>query len=122
MPGVCGFYAPRDSYILTSEFQFHATPILSVGNLGLRGLQYDKYDDAASPYGRSINAVLLVEGWNIRYILILTGLTILGSACVITIMAARTGSIGNALTAGSYACGLGGTLIAVLTLLSALLR
>ncbi|KAH8719821.1 hypothetical protein HC256_000243 [Beauveria bassiana] len=66
--------------------------------------------------------VLLIEGWNARYILVLTGLTILGSACVIAIMAARTGSIENALTAGSYACGLGGTLIAVLTLLSALLR
>ncbi len=91
-------------------------------NLDVRQLQYDKFNDAASPYGRSISAFLLVEGWNIRYILILTGITILGSACVIAIMAARTGSIESALTAGSYACGLGGTLITVLTLLSALLR
>lgn len=103
-----------------SEFLFHATKDLSVSNLDLKQLQYDKFSDAASSYGRSISAFLLVEGRNARYVLILVGLAMLTRAFVVAIMAARTGSIENALTAGSYACGLGGTLIAVLTLLSTL--
>ncbi|KAJ4159588.1 uncharacterized protein LMH87_007529 [Akanthomyces muscarius] len=71
-------------------------------------LQYDKFSDAASSYGRSISAFLLVKGWNARYVFMLIGLAMLSRAFVAAIMAARTGSIENALTAGIYACGLGG--------------
>lgn len=87
----------------------------------LRELQYDTFDDAAAPYGRTISAFLLVEGWHIRYLLIMAGVGLSGSVCVIAVAAAFSHSIEIALTAGSYACGLAGALIAVFTFLSAVL-
>lgn len=86
-----------------------------------RGLQYDTYADAAAPYGRTLPAFLLIEGWHVRYLLILIGLGLLGSLCVVAVAAALSRSVEIALTAGSYACGLAGALIAVFTFLSAVL-
>lgn len=77
--------------------------------------------DAVSPYGRMIHAFLLVEGWHIRCLLILIGTGLLGSGCLIAIAAAFSQSIEVALTAGSYACGLSGVMIAAFTFLSAVL-
>jgi hypothetical protein len=86
-----------------------------------RELQYDTYGDASAPYGKTIPAFLLVEGWHVRYLLILIGVSLSGSVCVIAIAAALTQSMEIALTAGSYACGLAADLIAVFTFLSAVL-
>ncbi|KAH7121404.1 hypothetical protein EDB81DRAFT_913581 [Dactylonectria macrodidyma] len=86
-----------------------------------KDLQYDTYRDAATPYGRTIPAFLLIEGWHIRYLLVLVGASLVGSACVIAITAALAQSIEIALTAGSYTCGISMALIAVLAFLSGVL-
>jgi hypothetical protein len=50
-----------------------------------RGLQYDKSADAAAPYSRTLPAFLLIEGWHVRYLLILIGVGLLGSFCVVAV-------------------------------------
>jgi hypothetical protein len=83
-------------------------------------LQYDTYEDAANPYGKSINAFQIVEGWRIQYLLVLVLASMILSICVVAITTA-TSNIGDGLTAGSYALGLATVILAVLTFLSAVL-
>jgi hypothetical protein len=96
----------------------HQQPLISTL---CRDLQHDTYMNAASPYGRTISAFLLVEGWHIRCLLILIGAGLSSSGCLIAIVAAFSQSIEVALTAGSFACGLSGDMIAVFTFLSAVI-
>jgi hypothetical protein len=78
------------------------------------------FNDAANPYGKEINAFLLIEGWRTEYVRYLVFGSILCSICVVAISAAVSQSLETALTAGSYACGLATALVAVFTLLSAI--
>ena len=86
-----------------------------------RHLKYDRFMDAAAPYGKTIQAFLVIEGWHIRYLLILIGACVFFSLCVIAITATLSKSMDVALTAGSYACGLAAVLLALFTFLSAIL-
>lgn len=82
-------------------------------------LTYDTYEDAANPYGKSINAFELVEGWRIQYLLCLVLASLLLSICVVATATAITKSFEAGLTTGSYALGLATIILAVLTFLSA---
>ena len=105
----------------SAAFLPHALLLQPLISIPCRDLQYDTYMNAVSPYGRTIYAFLLVEGWHIRCLLILVGAGLSGSGCLIAIVAAFSQSIEVALTAGSYACGLSGVIIAVFTFLSAVI-
>jgi hypothetical protein len=83
-------------------------------------LQYDTYEDAANPYGKSVNAFQIVEGWRIQYLLILVLASMVLSTCVVAITTAIS-NIGDGLTAGSYALGLATVILVVLTVLSPIL-
>jgi len=77
--------------------------------------------EAANSRGKDISGFLVIEGWHTKYLLFLVAGSLLCSICVIAISAAASQSLETALTAGSYACGLAAALIAVFTLLSAIL-
>lgn len=83
-------------------------------------MQFDQYEDAANPYGRTIKGFELIEGWHTTYLLALIFGALIGGVGVIAVSAAVSQSFEMALTVGSYACGLATALIAVFTLLSAI--
>lgn len=84
-------------------------------------LKMDSYMDAANPYGKTIYAFQLVEGWRTRYILCLIAISLVCSICVVGITTAAHQSFEVGLTVGSYVLGFATILLAVVTLFSAIL-
>lgn len=84
-------------------------------------LEFDAYSDAIGPYGRPINAFLLVEGWHVRYFICLVAAGIGFSLCTIGMVTVINGSFEAGLTGGSYALGLAAVLLAALTIPSVIL-
>lgn len=82
---------------------------------------YNEWSDAANPYGKTIKAFLVLEGWNITLLLQLIGIGVFLTACVVSIVTAACHSIEIGLTAGSYAVGLLAFLLASFTFLSAVI-
>lgn len=82
---------------------------------------YNKYYDAANPYGQTIHAFLILEGWNVRLILLLVGTGIFLTVCIVSIVTAVTHDFEVGLTAGSYAASLLAVLLAVFAFLSVVL-
>jgi hypothetical protein len=85
------------------------------------GLQWDKYFDAANPYGKTINAFKIIEGWHLRYLLCLFGSSVFCSICITAIITVAKQSFEAGLSAGSYTLALATVFLAVLTFLSAVL-
>ena len=85
-----------------------------------RNLAWDTWQDAANPYGQTINGFQLIEGWNIRYLLCLILSSLLLSACVVAVSTAIQGNLEAGMTAGSYALAITTLGLAVLTFLSAI--
>lgn len=77
--------------------------------------------DAADSCGEGILALLLVDGWHKRNLLILAGLAVLISISVTALTTAVTRDLDAGLTAGSYTSGVAALLIATLTFFSAVL-
>ncbi|KAF2176536.1 hypothetical protein K469DRAFT_400765 [Zopfia rhizophila CBS 207.26] len=82
-------------------------------------LTFDEWSDAANPYGKTVRAFMVLEGWHVRCLLLLVAAGLLLSICVVAIATAVGHSLEVGLTAGSYACGLASALIALFTFLSA---
>ena len=89
--------------------------------LRARSLQYDRFYDAANPYGKTIRAFKIVEGWRLRYLLLLVVGSLACSICVVAIITVARQSLEDGLTAGSYSLALATTCLAVLAFLSAVL-
>ncbi|KAL4994243.1 hypothetical protein BDV10DRAFT_189179 [Aspergillus recurvatus] len=81
----------------------------------------DKFCDAAKPYGKTVYAFAVVEGWHVRYMLCLFVAGVLCSIIVVPITIAISQSLEVGLTAGSYSLGIATVLLAVFTFLSAIL-
>ncbi|OBT68723.1 hypothetical protein VE03_02098 [Pseudogymnoascus sp. 23342-1-I1] len=71
-----------------------------------RSLQYDRFTDAANPYGRTINAFKVIEGWHPRYMLCLFAGSTFCSLCIVALVTTINGSFEIGFTAGSYALAL----------------
>lgn len=84
-------------------------------------IQFNGFLDAANPYGKIVKAFMLMQGWHVRYLLILIASGLFCSICTIAISTVVSHSFEVGLTAGSYTCGLATALIAVFTFLSAIL-
>jgi hypothetical protein len=76
---------------------------------------------AANPYGKTVFAFGLVEGWRVRYLLCLLAISLACSFGILAIVTAAHGSIEVGVTAGSYALGLAAVFLTVMTFLSAIL-
>jgi len=87
----------------------------------VRSLTETRFEDAASLYGQSIPALLLIDGWHTRRLLVLFGISVLSSLCVTALATAIGRSLNTRLTAGSYAFGILALVISALTLFSAIL-
>ncbi|KAF7508666.1 hypothetical protein GJ744_009058 [Endocarpon pusillum] len=48
-----------------------------------RDLKEDRFNDAANPYGKTVNAFMIVEGWRIRYLLCLIAISLVVSIGVV---------------------------------------
>jgi hypothetical protein len=83
-------------------------------------LAYETYNDAEDPYGKSINALELVSGWRVRRLLWTTLAAIVVDICIVAIVTLCSGSGETGLAAGSYAAAVEALLMALLTLLSAI--
>jgi hypothetical protein len=86
------------------------------------GLAYDQYWDAEDPYGKTIDALELVSGWRIRRLLWTTLAAIVVDICIVAIVTLLVGSGETGLAAGSYAAAIEALLMALLTLVSAVLQ
>lgn len=85
-------------------------------------LKTTRFLDAADDgYGESIPALLLIDGWHMKRLLIMICFTVLISLVVIVLAAAVGQSIDTGLTAGSYTLALVAIFIATLTFFSAIL-
>ena len=74
------------------------------------------------PYGKTVDALELVYGWQIRKLLWTTFATILVDICIVAIVTLLTGSGETGLAAGSYAAAIEALLMALLTLLGAVIQ
>ena len=77
--------------------------------------------DHLRPYGRSVKALCLVEGWHLRYLFSLVAASVVISVCVTAIVTLIKHDAGVGLAAGSYTTGVAAVLLAVLSILSAVL-
>lgn len=84
-------------------------------------LKTTHYLDAADRYGESIPALLLIDGWHIKRLLIMICFAVLMSLLVTVLAAAVGQSIDTGLTAGSYTLALVAIFIATLSFFSAVL-
>jgi len=84
-----------------------------------RYLAYEEYVDAEDPYGKSINALELVSGWRVRRLLWTTLAAIVIDTCIVAIVTLLSNSGETGLAAGSYAAAIEALLMALLTMLSA---
>lgn len=85
-------------------------------------LKTTRFLDAADDgFGESIPALLLIDGWHMKRLLIMICFAVLFSL-IVTVLAAAVGqSIDTGLTAGSYTLALVAVFIATLSLFSAIL-
>lgn len=86
-----------------------------------RELALETYDDAESPFGKSVDALELVSGWRIRRLLWTTLAAVILDICIVAIVTLLTGSAEMALAAGSYAAAIEALVMGLITLLSAVL-
>ncbi|GAB7327624.1 hypothetical protein MBLNU13_g11469t1 [Cladosporium sp. NU13] len=82
-------------------------------------LAVNTFRDAEEPYGKAVDALELVSGWRIRRLLWTTLTAIVIDICIVAIVTLLTGSGETGLAAGSYAAAIEALLMALLTLLSA---
>lgn len=73
------------------------------------------------PFRAGIPALLLIDGWHTRRMLILTGFAVLMGILVTALGVAVGHNINEGLTVGTYAFGVVAVLITVLTFFSAIL-
>lgn len=85
-------------------------------------LAFDMFEDAEHSHGKSVYALELVNGWGLRKLLWTTLAAIVIDICIVAIVTLLTGSSETGLAAGSYASAIEALLMALLTLLSALLQ
>lgn len=78
----------------------------------------DRYVDAAKPYGKTVNAFMVMEGWRIRHLVYLIAISLICSICVVAIATAVSHSLDAGLTAGTYAIGLATAALTAMTILS----
>lgn len=90
--------------------------------MSTRHLAYDQSSDAVDPYGKSVDALELVNGWRVRRLLWTTLAAIVIDICIVAIVTLLTRSSERGLAAGSYAAAIEALLMALLTLLSALIQ
>jgi hypothetical protein len=82
---------------------------------------YDSYYDARRPHGKVVNGFLIIEGWNLQFLLWVMMGFLLCSICIVAIVTAASHNFDAGLAAGSYAVGFGAAAVAVLTFLSAVI-
>lgn len=87
-----------------------------------RDLAYERFYNAENPYGKTVDALELVSGWRIRRLLWTTLASIVVDICIVAAVTMLTGSGETGLAAGSYAAAIEALLMALLTLLSAVLQ
>jgi hypothetical protein len=85
-------------------------------------LAYDSWHDAEDLYGKTVDALELVSGWRIRRILWTTLAAIVLDIFIVAIVTLLTGSGETGLAAGSYAAAIEALLMALLTLLGAIVQ
>jgi hypothetical protein len=88
---------------------------------GTSALKVDSYNEAANPYGKQVDAFMVVEGWRISYLLYLIGSSLVCSICVVCVGAAVTRSFEAGLTAGTYCLGLASVALTAMTISSYIL-
>jgi hypothetical protein len=89
------------------------------GTLHISDLAWERHCDAEEPYGKAVDALELVSGWRVRRLLWTTLTAIVVDICIVAIVTLLTGSGETGLAAGSYAAAIEALLMALLTLLSA---
>lgn len=87
----------------------------------IRYLKKARFESAAVPYGPDIMALMLVDGWHVKRLLVLVVLGVPASAIVTALTTAICKSIDIGLTAGSYALGVVAVTVGTLSFLSAIL-
>jgi hypothetical protein len=91
------------------------------GSLHISYFAWERYRDAEEPYGKAIDALELVSGWRVRRLLWTTLTAIVLDICIVAIVTLLTKSGETGLAAGSYAAAIEALLMALLTLLSAVM-
>ncbi|KAM0714407.1 hypothetical protein Q7P37_010194 [Cladosporium fusiforme] len=89
--------------------------------LSYESLAYETYFDAEDPYGKSIDAFELVRGWRVRRLLWTTIAAIVIDICIVAVVTLLSGSGETGLAAGSYAAAVEALMMALLTLLNAVI-
>ena len=84
-------------------------------------MKNNAFIDAANPYGQTVYAFLVVEGWNVRLFLQLVGVGVFLTICIVSVVTAVSHSLDVGMTAGSYAASLLAVLLAVFAFLSAVI-
>jgi hypothetical protein len=84
-------------------------------------LAYDILHDAEEPCGKTVDALELVSGWRIGRLLWTTLAAIVVDICIVAIVTLLTRSGETGLAAGSYAAAIEALLMALLTLLGAVI-
>ena len=87
--------------------------------LRISDLAWERHCDAEEPYGKDVDALELVGGWRVRRLLWTTLTAIVFDICIVAIVTLLTRSGETGLAAGSYAAAIEALLMALLTLLSA---
>ncbi|KAH7303004.1 hypothetical protein BKA65DRAFT_240087 [Rhexocercosporidium sp. MPI-PUGE-AT-0058] len=116
LPSMLEFYWQSGISTQGAEF-LRATDFL----VSYKSLQYDRFYNAANPYDKTIRAFKIVEGWRLRYLLLLVVGSLAYSICVVAVIAVARQSLEDGLTTGSYSLALATTCLAVLAFLSAVL-
>lgn len=84
-------------------------------------MRWNRYQDAESPYGKSVDALELVSGWRVQRLVYTALAAIVVVIVVVGVSSHLSGSVDTALAAGSYAAVIEALLMALLAMLSAVL-
>ena len=87
----------------------------------LRNLSEDRFHDAEDPLGKAVDALELVNGWHTQRLLWTLLIAIVSDFCVVAVASLISGGIATGLAVGSYAVGIEALVLALLTMLSAVL-
>ena len=90
-------------------------------NVESSALREDRWTDAEDPFGKTVAALELIQGWRMVRLFVTTFMAIILDSCIVAVTTIATKSLQSGLAAGSYATGLEALLITLLTLLSFIL-
>jgi len=115
-------WGSRSRVVLQVSHWLRSTPVLvDAADAGSSALAEDRWTEIEEPFGKTIHALELIQGWHTKRLLYSVIAAAIPDVLVVAIITVTTKSLQSGLAAGSYTVGLQALFLAMLAMLGIVL-